>query len=72
MSSRDQTIQAMRKQIDQLRNERNMKRMPISVTTAEILKYTQDNAREDVLLTGFPNDKMNPYRPKSSFQCNLI
>ncbi|MCP9259058.1 Guanine nucleotide-binding protein subunit gamma [Dirofilaria immitis] len=37
-----------------------------------ILKYTQECQRDDILLTGFPNDKMNPFRPKSSFQCLLL
>lgn len=37
-----------------------------------MFRFTQDYQRDDVLLTGFQNDKMNPYRPKSSFQCMLL
>ncbi|VDP48460.1 unnamed protein product [Heligmosomoides polygyrus] len=72
MSSREQAVQQAKKTVEQLRGERNMRRTPVSASAADLIRFTQDLQREDVLLTGFPNDKMNPYRPKSSFQCNLI
>ncbi|KHJ96647.1 GGL domain protein [Oesophagostomum dentatum] len=72
MSSREQAIQQARKTVEQLRGERNMRRTPVSASAADLIRFTQDLQREDVLLTGFPNDKMNPYRPKSSFQCSVI
>lgn len=34
--------------------------------------YTREYERDDVLVNGFANDKMNPYRAKSSFQCMLF
>ncbi|CAI4231501.1 unnamed protein product [Auanema sp. JU1783] len=72
MSGRDQAVQHAKKQVEQLRGERNMRRTPISQTAADLVRYTQELSTDDALITGFPNDKMNPYRPKSSFQCNLI
>ncbi|KAK6743346.1 hypothetical protein RB195_010544 [Necator americanus] len=65
MSSREQAIQQARKTVEQLRGERNMRRTPVSASAADLIRFTQDLQREDVLLTGFPNDKMNPYRPKT-------
>ncbi|CAD6188186.1 unnamed protein product [Caenorhabditis auriculariae] len=65
MSNREQ-VQASQKQVEQLRGERNIRRMPVSQAAADLIKYTQDVQRDDALITGFANDKMNPYRPKDS------
>ncbi|KJH43018.1 GGL domain protein [Dictyocaulus viviparus] len=72
MSGREQAVHQAMRAVEQLQGERNMQRISVSLSSADLIRFTQDLQREDVLLSGFPNDKMNPYRPKSSFQCNLI
>ncbi|OZC11411.1 GGL domain protein [Onchocerca flexuosa] len=73
MSSRDaHSVQQARSVVEQLRRERNLRRTAISQTASDLVRYTQECQRDDILLTGFPNDKMNPFRPKSSFQCLLL
>lgn len=41
----------------------------ISHNLSHYLRYTQEYQKDDYLLTGFPTDKLNPYRPKNTFQC---
>ncbi|VDN03169.1 unnamed protein product [Thelazia callipaeda] len=73
MSSRDvHSVQQARNVVEQLRRERNVRRSTISQTANDLMRYAQEWQKDDVLLTGFPNDKMNPFRPKSSFQCLLL
>ncbi|CAG9531342.1 unnamed protein product [Cercopithifilaria johnstoni] len=73
MSARDaHSMQQARSVVEQLRRERNLRRMTVCQTANDLIRYTQDCQRDDILLTGFPNDKMNPFRPKSSFQCLLL
>lgn len=38
MSGREQAVQQARKQVEQLRGERNMRRLPISTTAAELVR----------------------------------
>uniref|UniRef100_A0A915B7M3 Guanine nucleotide-binding protein subunit gamma n=1 Tax=Parascaris univalens TaxID=6257 RepID=A0A915B7M3_PARUN len=73
MSGRDlHSVQQARKVVEQLKRERNIRRGLVSQSANDLIRYTQEYQKEDVLLTSFPNDKMNPFRPKSSFQSNLI
>uniref|UniRef100_A0A914WAH2 Guanine nucleotide-binding protein subunit gamma n=1 Tax=Plectus sambesii TaxID=2011161 RepID=A0A914WAH2_9BILA len=73
MSGRDRhSVQQVRKTVEQLRRERNMRREPISQRAHDLIQFVRENQRDDVLLLGFPNDKMNPYRPKSSFSCDIL
>uniref|UniRef100_A0A0N5B0P1 Guanine nucleotide-binding protein subunit gamma n=1 Tax=Syphacia muris TaxID=451379 RepID=A0A0N5B0P1_9BILA len=73
MSSRDlHSVQQARKLVEQLRREHDIQRGLVSQSATDLLRYIQDFEREDVLVTGFANDKMNPYRAKSSFQCMLF
>ncbi|KAL4002481.1 GGL domain family protein [Acanthocheilonema viteae] len=73
MSGRDaHSVQQARSVVEQLRRERNLRRTSVSQAANDLIRYTQDCQRDDILLTGFSNDKMNPFRPKSSFQCLLL
>ncbi|VDD94875.1 unnamed protein product [Enterobius vermicularis] len=73
MSGRDlHTVQQARKIVEQLRRERNIRRGLVSQSANDLLSYTREYERDDVLVNGFANDKMNPYRAKSSFQCMLF
>ncbi|VDK51046.1 unnamed protein product [Anisakis simplex] len=73
MSGRDlHSVQQARKVVEQLRRERNVRRGLVSQSANDLIRYAQEVQKDDVLLTGFSNDKMNPFRPKSSFQCMLL
>lgn len=71
MSGRDAQSQAQ-KAVEQLRRERDVKRTPASQSINELILYVQETQKDDYLLNGFPTDKMNPYRPKSNFQCLVL
>ncbi|CAD5215990.1 unnamed protein product [Bursaphelenchus okinawaensis] len=58
--------------LEQLRHETQNKRIKVSAAANDLVKYVQDNEKEDYLMNGFPSDKMNPYRPKNSFQCQVL
>ncbi|VDN36433.1 unnamed protein product [Gongylonema pulchrum] len=73
MSSRDShSVQQARGVVEQLRRERNIRRSAISQTANDLIRYTQECEKDDVLLGGFPSDKMNPYRSKATIQCLLL
>ncbi|CAD5221975.1 unnamed protein product [Bursaphelenchus xylophilus] len=58
--------------IEQLRQESQIPRIKVSQAASDLVKYVQENEKEDYLMNGFPSDKMNPYRPKNSFQCKVL
>ncbi|MFH4981766.1 hypothetical protein AB6A40_008475 [Gnathostoma spinigerum] len=73
MSGRDlHSVQQAKKLVEQLRREKNVRRGTVSQSANDLLRYVQEYQKEDVLLSGFPNDKMNPFRQKSNFQCHLL
>jgi len=69
MSSMSQVQQHMMV-VEQLRREASFKRLPVSQAVEELKNYVNQHASDDVLLTGFGNNKNNPYREKSS--CQII
>ncbi|KAH7726653.1 GGL domain-containing protein [Aphelenchoides avenae] len=70
--SGSQSVQETRKVVEQLRREKNFQRTPISVCAQDLIRFVQENHREDCLLNGFPSDKMNPYRSKNAIQCLVL
>jgi len=64
--------QMARRQVEQLRRERDVKRVPISRAANDLKKFCDEHVRDDVLLTGFPAQKDNPYRPKAAFACAVL
>lgn len=73
MSGRDvHSLQQAQKVIDQLKQERDLPRSPVSRSINEIIRYTQEMQKDDYLLNGFPTDKMNPYRTKTNIQCLVL
>lgn len=74
MSSRDaHAVQQARNVVEQLRRERNIRRGFVSQSANDLIRYTQECQRDDVLLTGFSNEKLNPIRQRSSYiQCLLL
>ncbi|KAF8356721.1 hypothetical protein PRIPAC_91716 [Pristionchus pacificus] len=61
-----------RKLVESLRSERDMPRQLVSQATTDLIKYTEDHTPDDVFVKGFASDKLNPFRPKSSFQCAAL
>ncbi|KAI3420402.1 Guanine nucleotide-binding protein subunit gamma-1 [Globodera pallida] len=66
------SVQQAQNVVEQLKREKNIPRRPMSETINDLIRFTQEMQRDDYLFNGFPTDKMNPYRPKSSFQCLIL
>lgn len=64
------TLQQQRAVTEQLRREAAIKRIPVSVAVADIVKYINEHEQEDCLLVGFSSQKVNPFREKSS--CTVL
>ncbi|KAL7075427.1 hypothetical protein ACQ4LE_005436 [Meloidogyne hapla] len=65
-------FQQARSAVDQLKREKNINRISTSKSIEALLSYTREMQKDDYLLNGFPTDKMNPFRQKSSFQCLML
>merc|ERR1712141_360671 len=63
-------LQQQRIMVEQLSREAAIKRVNVSQAIEDIKKYISDHESEDYLLVGFPSQKSNPFREKSS--CNVI
>merc|ERR1711863_131266 len=63
-------LQQQRIMVEQLRREAAIKRVNVSQAIEDIKKYISDHESEDYLLVGFPSQKSNPFREKSS--CNVL
>ena len=55
--------------VDQLRTEKNVRRIKVSEAANELKSYVEKIQREDPLVTGVPGNQ-NPFKEKSS--CTLI
>lgn len=64
------TLQQQRAVTEQLRREAGIKRVPVSVAVADIVRYISEHEQEDCLLVGFSSQKVNPFREKSS--CTVL
>lgn len=64
------TLQQQRAVTEQLRREAAIKRTPVSEAVAGIIRFIAEHEQEDCLLVGFSNQRINPFREKSS--CTLI
>merc|ERR1711862_703959 len=63
-------LQQQRIMVDQLRREAAIKRINVSQAIEDIKKFISDHENEDYLLVGFPSQKSNPFREKSS--CSVL
>lgn len=63
-------LQQQRILVEQLRREAAIKRINVSQAIEDLKKYITDNEAEDYLLVGFPSQKSNPFREKSS--CSML
>ncbi|XP_045523425.1 guanine nucleotide-binding protein subunit gamma-1 [Pieris brassicae] len=64
------TLQQQRAVTEQLRREAAIKRIPVSIAVADIVRFISDHEQEDCLLVGFTSQKVNPFREKSS--CTVL
>jgi len=62
--------QQQKKLVEQLRRESQLERMRVSAAFEDLKKYILEHKHEDYLLVGFPSQKINPFREKSS--CALL
>merc|ERR1711992_264185 len=70
MESMNTALQQQRLEVEQLRREAAMKRIPVSQAVEDIKAYIRDHSQEDCLLTGFHGKNSNPFREKSS--CEVL
>merc|ERR1712020_528224 len=63
------TVTQQRMEVEQLRREAAMKRIPVSQAVDDIKRYVQEKAPEDCLITGFHGNR-NPFREKST--CSVL
>ena len=68
MEARNTVLQQKRLEVEQLRREAAMKRIPVSQALEDIKTYIRDHGQEDCLVVGFQGKNSNPYREKSSCQ----
>lgn len=64
-----QQLAALRKQVEQLRQEAAIERMPVSKTAAELTQYCLDHTNDDALLVGVAPSE-NPFKENKS--CSII
>merc|ERR1712021_281121 len=70
MESMNTALQQQRLEVEQLRREAAMKRIPVSQAVEDVKAYIRDHNQEDCLLTGFHGKNSNPFREKSS--CEVL
>eukprot|EP00092_Neocalanus_flemingeri_P066587 GFUD01081141.1.p1 GENE.GFUD01081141.1~~GFUD01081141.1.p1 ORF type:complete len:100 (+),score=24.43 GFUD01081141.1:46-300(+) len=72
-------VAILRKEVEQLQHELGIERQPLSVTIQDLIKYTQDNVkdeyllRKDAKLKSQIEDKVNPFVPPKTgcLPCSL-
>jgi len=62
------TLTQARMEVEQLRREAAIKRIPVSQVVEDIKKYIYENQPSDCLVEGFGRQSSNPFREKSSCQ----
>ncbi|XP_055855664.1 guanine nucleotide-binding protein subunit gamma-1-like [Episyrphus balteatus] len=63
-------LQQQRAINEQLQREADIPRMSVSEASSLMIKYVSEHENEDCLLSGFSNQKVNPFREKSS--CGIL
>ncbi len=64
-SSRMSSVATMKKAVEQLKREMAVERVKVSITTRDLVEYTERYKAMDMLVTGKPHTGDNPYRPRS-------
>merc|ERR1712077_126683 len=71
MESMNTALQQQRLEVEQLRREAAMKRIPVSQAVEDIKRYAMEHMMQDHLIVGFASEKANPFREKT-WSCELI
>merc|ERR1712083_1050345 len=71
MESMNTALQQQRLEVEQLRREAAMKRIPVSQAVEDIKRYAMDHMMQDHLIVGFASEKANPFREKT-WSCDLL
>jgi len=64
------SVSQARMEVEQLRREAAIKRIPVSQVVEDIKKFILENEHWDCLVVGFNGKNSNPFREKSS--CEVI
>lgn len=70
MNKFQEGLQQQRKLVEQLRQEAAISRLRVSECIKEIMKYCEQHADTDVLITGFPRPGDNPFKEKGN--CSIL
>lgn len=70
MNKFQEGLQAQRKLVEQLRAEAAVQRLQVSECVAELIKYCDQQADGDVLITGFSKQSDNPFKEKGG--CTIL
>jgi len=62
------SLSQARVEVEQLRREAAIKRIPVSQVVEDIKRYILDNEDSDCLVVGFTGKNSNPFKEKSSCQ----
>merc|ERR1712038_330528 len=71
MDSMPSVMQQTQVEVEQLRREAAMKRVPVSQAVEDIKRFALENMMQDHLIIGFPSEKSNPFREKT-WSCELV
>jgi len=71
MESMSSTVTQQRMEVEQLRREAAMKRIPVSQAVDDIKRFAMDHMMQDHLIVGFASEKANPFREKT-WSCDLL
>jgi hypothetical protein len=71
MNSNSNNVVAMRQIVEQLKNEKRIKREKTSKTIEDLKHFILSQQATDRLVTGFFGNNPNPYKTKS-IRCDLI
>ncbi|CAH8527331.1 unnamed protein product [Schistosoma guineensis] len=58
------TLSQQRKLVEQLRQEANLNRRPVSECVQEMIVFMEQNREKDCLVSGFASKKDNPFQEK--------
>ncbi|KER20946.1 hypothetical protein T265_10631 [Opisthorchis viverrini] len=58
------TLTQQRKLVEQLRQEANLNRRPVSECVRDMIAYMEQNREKDCLVSGFASKKDNPFQEK--------
>ncbi|KAK7498518.1 hypothetical protein BaRGS_00010178 [Batillaria attramentaria] len=67
----EEAVRREREMVEQLRIEAKAKRLPLSFTLENLVKYCETHTASDFLIRGFPKPHDNPFREKRP-KCSIV